>query len=130
MRVLNLNKVKQLSKEILIVDDEPTLLFVLNHYLSPEGYSVTKANNGEQAFDLTKKINFDFIISDISMPIMDGITFFQKLREQDNLTPFLFITAYEDKVEGIDSLNLPYNGFIVKPCIKENLLSILKENLK
>ncbi len=69
------------EKYILIVDDEPTLLEFLDIYLSEEGYTVERASNGLEAIKMTEVHDYDAIITDVMMPVMDGIEFYKKLSE-------------------------------------------------
>ncbi|VAV83018.1 hypothetical protein MNBD_DELTA01-673 [hydrothermal vent metagenome] len=67
------------EKYILVVDDEPTLLEFLDIYLSEEGYRVERASNGLEAIKMTEVRDYDAIITDVMMPVMDGIGFYKKL---------------------------------------------------
>jgi len=84
------------EKYILVVDDEPTLLEFLDIYLSEEGYTVERASNGLEAVKMTEFRNYGAIITDVMMPVMDGIEFYKKLSEvSPQLTErVIFISGY------------------------------------
>jgi len=84
------------QKCILVVDDEPTLLEFLDIYLSEEGYRVERASNGLEAIKMAETRDYDAIITDVMMPVMDGIEFYKEL---SSVSPHLagrviFISGY------------------------------------
>ena len=66
-------------KRILVVDDEVQIRTVLTHMLEQEGYAVQVAENGEEGLDLIGKIAFDLVITDMVMPVKDGLEFIMEL---------------------------------------------------
>ncbi len=84
------------EKYILVVDDEPTLLEFLDIYLSEEGYRVERASNGLEAIKMTEVRDYNAIITDVMMPVMDGIDFYKKLSTvSPHLTErVIFISGY------------------------------------
>lgn len=117
---------------ILIVDDEPVNLKVLNNHLSLQGYEVVKANNGQDA--LTKVLNgepFDLIVLDIMMPRMSGYEVCHRIRARYSASelPIVMLTAknrVSDLVEGFD---VGANDYIAKPFSRDELLSRIKIHL-
>ena len=83
---------------ILFVDDEPAYRQMLETFLKTEEWVVYSAANGEEALKRIQEVEIDFIISDIYMPIMDGLKLHAKIREipKHETTPFLFISGYSD----------------------------------
>ncbi|VAW38511.1 hypothetical protein MNBD_DELTA02-622 [hydrothermal vent metagenome] len=84
------------EKCILVVDDEPTLLEFLDIYLSEEGYRVERASNGLEAIKMTEVRDYDAIITDVMMPVMDGIGFYKKLTDTSPhlMDKVIFISGY------------------------------------
>ena len=113
-------------KSILIVDDEPSIRKIFSHFLGKEIERVDLAEDGLIGLQMAKNYEYDLIISDISMPNMDGMEFFEQLRKQGIKTDFVFITAYDDKEKEIQALGLPYQGFNVKPINRSALLSLIE----
>ena len=81
-------------KKILVVDDDKILRTVLKHTLEQQGYQVTAAASGKEALVLFEKDTPDIVVSDVSMPEMDGFDFCRQLRSQPSgqLIPFIFLS--------------------------------------
>ena len=79
---------------ILVVDDEQSIREMLEIYLMREGHEVICEENGEKALALCKKTSFDVVISDIKMPMMDGMTLLNRVKELSPDTIFIMITAF------------------------------------
>jgi CheY-like chemotaxis protein len=83
---------------ILVVDDEQAYRVLLEDYLRPQGWSVHTASNGEEGLTRLRETKIDLIISDVYMPVMDGLKF-QEARNAIpgcSQIPFLFVSAYSD----------------------------------
>lgn len=87
--------------KILFVDDEDTIRELFWEYFKDE-FNVTLASDGQEALAISNQNTFDLIISDISLPKLNGIQFIQKLRADGNQTPFLVITGDSDIQIAID----------------------------
>ena len=93
-----------MSKRVLIVDDEPRYLRLLEANLRTEGYEVATAQDGVQAVDIFSSQPIDLILLDIMMPRMDGFSTCQRIREYSNV-PIIMLTAKgeeQDRVRGLD----------------------------
>ena len=91
---------------ILLVEDEPSLLKIIEKRLKEESYSVDTAKNGRDAENYINSAQYDCIILDIMIPFIDGLTLLRKMRLKKISTPVLFLTAkdtVEDMVIGLDS---------------------------
>jgi PAS domain S-box-containing protein len=119
--------------KILIVDDKPENLYLLELILKGSGYITASAKNGEEALDLARKDIPDLIISDILMPVMDGFTLCREFKKDENLcnVPFIFYTAtYTDPKDEEFALNLGADKFILKPKEPDEFISIIEGVLK
>ena len=108
---------------VLIVDDDPKLLKMLQRTLTYENLNVLTATNGLEALPLVQAHKPDLIILDWMMPKMDGLTFVQRLREADNQTMILMLTArdaIENRVEGLES---GADDYLVKPFAPAELVA-------
>ena len=108
---------------ILIVDDDPKLLKMLQRTLTYEGLSVVTATNGLEALPLVQTSKPDMIIVDWMMPKMDGLSFIQRLRDDENKTLVLMLTArdaIENRVEGLES---GADDYLVKPFAPAELVA-------
>jgi DNA-binding response OmpR family regulator len=84
------------NKKILIVEDSKSYLFILTETLRNAGFTVVTAENGEDGLDAIKNENPDLILSDITMPKMDGIVMSKKLKESNIQIPIIFLTNMGD----------------------------------
>ncbi len=83
---------------ILLVDDEPHYLMLLGDFLRNQGWTVLTAENGEDALDKLRQHTFEIVISDIYMPVLNGIDLQKAMRQMPGCekTPFIFVSAYAD----------------------------------
>ena len=110
---------------ILIAEDDRELRQLFSHVLAKNGYSVVGVTNGKEALDEIDAGYFDLIISDIMMPVMDGYEFVRTLREAENHTPVLMITAKD----AFDAMQLGFmsgtDDYLVKPInVNEMILRV------
>jgi len=108
---------------VLVVDDDPKLLKMLQRTLVYEGLNVLTANNGLEALPLVENQHPDLIIVDWMMPKMDGISFINRLRDAEDKTMVLMLTArdaIENRVEGLES---GADDYLVKPFAPAELVA-------
>jgi two-component system alkaline phosphatase synthesis response regulator PhoP len=112
-------------KKILIADDEPDILEIVQYNLQNEGYEVTTAKNGNEAIEQAKRFNPDLIILDIMMPGKNGIEVCNILRMQPafNDTLIIFLTALSDEGTEVKGLETGADDFITKPVSPKVLIS-------
>lgn len=111
---------------ILIVEDEKALSRVLVKIFEKNYYSVDAVYNGQEALDYIATSNYDIVLMDVMMPVMDGITALKKIRADGNQIPVLLLTAkseVDDKVMGLDS---GANYYITKPFDTKELLAAVR----
>lgn len=119
------------KETILIVEDNQILREGLRDILSYEGFSIFTAVHGQDALDQMRTITPDLILSDISMPEMDGITFFKSVRSHSDWVtiPFVFLTARGEKDDVLTGKNLGVEDYLIKPLSREELLTAVKGRL-
>ena len=102
---------------ILIIDDEPEILELLNVLITSEGYEATKALNGVEAFALLEQHKFDAIVSDVQMPEMNGYQLVTNVRENPATKdiPFVFVSALTTLEEMLQGYELGADEYIKKP---------------
>jgi two-component system, OmpR family, alkaline phosphatase synthesis response regulator PhoP len=112
-------------KKILIADDEPDILEIIQYNLQNEGYEVITAKNGNEAIDQAKRFTPDLIILDIMMPGKNGIEVCNILRMQPafNDTLIIFLTALSDEGTEVKGLETGADDFITKPVSPKVLVS-------
>ena len=117
---------------ILCVDDEPNVLKFLEAVLVPNGYEVIKAEDGEEALEKLKEERIDLVLSDVTMPKMDGFEVCRRIKGDDRYRniPVVIITgltAKQDRIKGIDA---GAEDFISKPIDPAEVLARIKMLLK
>lgn len=111
---------------ILVIEDEPSLLKIISKRLKEEGYSVDIAKNGREGDDFINSAEYDCMIIDIMLPMIDGLTLLRKLRAKKITTPVLLLTArdsIDDKVIGLDS---GADDYLTKPFSFDELLARIR----
>ena len=108
---------------ILVVDDEPSYRMLLEHFLKDQGWTVCTASNGEEGLKKLRETKIDFIISDVYMPIMDGIKFQKAIHAIPEFAqiPFLFVSAFDDDYTMEAVRSSKYIGFMKKAKPVEEL---------
>ena len=118
-----------MKNQVLIVDDESFMRDALHQVLSLEDYDIFEAENGKSALDLFETHEFDLVITDVLMPVCDGITLFKKIRENFPETKIIFITAYVAKNSELRLASLNPDGYIYKPFTIHDILTICRTSL-
>ncbi|MDZ4662271.1 MAG: response regulator [Pseudomonadota bacterium] len=113
--------------KILVVDDEILLVELLAMQLEGLGCPIVTANNGEEALEkLESNVDVSLIISDVKMPIMDGITFLKRIRERGSVVPVMFFSAYGDRATLKQAWKEGAFDFLEKPINEEDLVRKVK----
>ena len=112
-----------MGERILIVDDEEDIRVVLDISLSDLGYEVYTAENGQEALRVLSEINPPIVLTDIRMPVMDGIELLRRVKQANPETEVIMVTGHGDMDLAIKSLKYEATDFITKP-IKDEVLEI------
>ncbi len=107
--------------KLLVVEDESSLREVIVEALEGSAHEIQTATNGQEALQLLAKGTYDAILSDIGMPVMDGLTFLAEVRNRGIETPLVFLTAYGDKANIQKAIQLGANDFLDKPFTSATL---------
>ncbi len=111
--------------KVLIAEDDGDLRHLFQHVLIQNGYVVKGVSNGQEGLDELDKENYDLVISDIMMPVMDGYTFIRILRERGKNMPVLMITAKDAFNDMYMGFHLGTDDYMVKPInINEMVLRV------
>lgn len=115
---------------ILVAEDERDLNGIITTCLEREHYSVDSCYDGREALDYLECAEYDAVILDIMMPVTDGLSVLKEMRQKNNSTPVLLLTAkdsIEDRVTGLDA---GANDYLVKPFAFEELLARIRVLLR
>jgi signal transduction histidine kinase/FixJ family two-component response regulator len=112
-----------MDNKLLLVDDEEGIRKVLGISLSDSGYEVLTAENGEEALEIFRRENPSIVLTDIKMPVMDGIELLRKIKDENPDTEVIMITGHGDMDLAIKSLKYRAIDFVTKP-INDDILEI------
>ncbi len=118
-----------MKTRILVVDDEPRYLRLMEANLETEDYQVIKANNGQEAVDLVAEHQPDLVLLDIMMPILDGFEACERIREFSSV-PIIVVTARGEENARVRGLDLGADDYIVKPFSATELLARVRAVLR
>ena len=115
--------------KVLIVDDSVSMRQMVAFTLTSAGYQVTEMGDGQQALEAAKKTQFDAVVSDVNMPVMDGICLVRNLRAISNykFTPILLLTTEASSDKKSEGKAAGATGWIVKPFNPDQLLATIKK---
>lgn len=116
-------------KRILVVEDEKYMLNLLSIHLGKE-FTVIEAKDGALALEFLKDQVYDLIILDVMLPYVDGWTICEKIREEDNNTPILMLTARHDILDKVKGFEIGADDYLVKPFEFEELKARVKALLR
>lgn len=118
-----------MSANILIVDDEDRYLRLMECNLAAEGYNVLKASNGQEAVDIAVKEHPDLILLDIRMPVLDGFSACERIREFSSV-PIIMVTVFGKEIDRVHGFDLGADDYIVKPFSVNELLARVRAVLR
>ncbi len=117
-------------KKVLLVEDDHNLGNLLREYLDAKGFECTLANNGKQGFEKFIAGHFDICILDVMMPLKDGYTLAEEIRQTDKVIPIIFVTAKSLKEDRLMGFNKGADDYLSKPFSMEELLLRVKAILR
>jgi len=120
-----------MSARILTVDDSASIRLTTNVALSGAGYSVTEAINGAEGIQKATSAAYDLIVTDLNMPVMDGLTMIRELRKIPSQMgiPIIFLTTESDGSIKEQAKAAGATGWLTKPFDPENLVKIVRKVL-
>ena len=114
---------------ILVVEDEASIAEVVSLYLKRAGYSVQIASDGKQALAILQKQIPDFVILDLMLPQMDGLSLTRWLRDRSDV-PIIMLTARREEIDRIAGLEMGADDYVVKPFSPQELVSRVRAVLR
>lgn len=123
--VVEVNQVDLKNLNILLVEDSPDNQFLIQKMLGKTGAKITIANNGFEGLEMALAGNFNVVVMDIQMPIMDGHQAVQALRAKGYTVPVVALTAHAMKEEGERAVTSGFTHFLTKPINRKSLTDML-----
>lgn len=118
------------DKKIVIVEDEPSLVFTLQDTLESEGYQVFVAEDGQHGIEIVKEQNPDLMLLDIMLPGMSGYDVCKKIREMKYTFPVIMLTARDQEIDKVTGLNIGADDYMTKPFGVKELLARIQARLR
>lgn len=119
-----------LTKTILIVDDEISIVTLLQYNLEQAGFKVITAHDGQEGFDKAVSVNPDLILLDLMLPKLDGMEVCKGLRMQKMNTPIIMLTARDDEFDKVLGLELGADDYMTKPFSPREVVARVKAVLR
>lgn len=123
---------------ILVVDDEPNYLIVLSELLRDEGFEVFTASSGKDGMSQVLEVDLDLVLTDMQMPVMNGLQFLDAIKEINTNLPVIMITAFAEVDKAVAAMQAGAFNYLAKPFSNDELLvnvnkaiqhySLIKEN--
>ncbi len=112
-------------KSILIIEDDPEIIKLLEIHLTDLIYTTSKAMDGELGLNMALENDYDLILLDLTLPTMDGVEICKKLRKTKN-TPIIMLTAKSEEIDRVLGLEIGADDYITKPFSIRELLARIK----
>ncbi|MBL1201872.1 MAG: response regulator transcription factor [Nostoc sp. GBBB01] len=115
---------------ILVVEDDVQLAEMLMEALTDRQYVVDIAQDGEEAWDCIKGLEYDLVVLDITLPKLDGVSFCQRLRSRNHTIPVLMLTARDTLADKVTGLDAGADDYMVKPFEMPELMARIRALLR
>lgn len=119
-----------MNKKVLVVDDEQSIVTLLQYNLEQAGYTVVTAMDGEEGIQLAADENPDLMVLDLMLPKLDGIEVCKQLRQQKIMVPILMLTAKDDEFDKVLGLELGADDYMTKPFSPREVVARVKAILR
>ena len=119
-------------KRALVVEDDPDIVELIDHYLRPEGFEVEGLGNGRQALERLRGGGFDVAILDLQLPGLDGLSVCAELRrdKRTRALPVIMLTARGDEADRVVGLEVGADDYVVKPFSPKELVARVRALLR
>lgn len=117
-------------KKIIIVEDEPSLVFTLQDTLETEGYDVTVVTDGNEAVNKVTEVEPDLMLLDLMLPGKSGYDICKEIRDAKYTFPIIMLTARDQEIDKVAGLNIGADDYMTKPFGVKELLARIKARLR
>lgn len=116
--------------KVLVVDDEPDMIWAISNVLLSEGHSVVSVNSGEEALVKVKDLQLDLVLLDFRLPGMDGIQILERVKQMKPALPVIMVTGYGGIEEAVQAIKLGAAHYISKPFDNSQLVESVNKTLQ
>ncbi len=122
-------------KNILVIDDSPTIRTSVQFALKSLGHTIHQAENGQKGLELADQLisqngELAICVVDVNMPEMDGITFVKEFRKRDKFTPVLVLTTESEDAKMKEGKEAGASGWMVKPFKPNDLVAVVQKLIR
>jgi len=117
----------KLRMKILIAEDNKMNQHLMSKYMSKLGWEAVIVDNGLLATEASRSFDFDVILMDIDMPVLDGIEATRYIRVFNKQIPIIALTAYADEQMRTECAEAGMNAFLAKPCSRDDIKAVVAE---
>jgi DNA-binding response OmpR family regulator len=118
------------KKNILVIDDDKSILRTFTRILQKSGYEIDVAETGKEAIEKSKKKNYDLALIDIRLPDMEGTDLLVKMKPNMKNAIKIMITGFPSLETGVKALDEGADAYLVKPVKPEELIALIEEKFK
>jgi DNA-binding response OmpR family regulator len=118
------------QKKIMVIEDEPSLVFTLRDTLENEGYEVFVSETGINAMEMVRSVRPDLLILDVMLPGVSGFEICKQIREEKYTFPVIMLTARDQEIDKVTGLNIGADDYITKPFGVKELLARIQARLR
>jgi DNA-binding response OmpR family regulator len=118
------------KKNILVIDDDKSILRTFTRILQKSGYEIDVAETGKEALEKSKKKTYDLALIDIRLPDMDGTDLLVKIKPNMKNAIKIMITGFPSLETGVKALDEGADAYLVKPVKPEELIALIEEKFK
>jgi len=118
------------KRNILIVEDEPSIVTLIKYNLEKAGFLTEVAYDGEEAIERTKEYSYDLIVLDLMLPKMDGMEVCKSIRKNNDYIPILMLTAKDNEYDKIYGLEMGADDYLTKPFSPKELIARINAILR
>src|SRR5471030_363590 len=119
-----------MAYRVLVVDDETAIREAIRMTLEYEGYKIEEARSGQDAIDKATKVDYDAILLDIKMPVLDGIEVLENLKEQKVKSPVVMVSGHGDVHTAVECTKRGAFDFLEKPLNRDKLLLTVRNAIR
>lgn len=121
---------KKINKKVLIVEDDPNFVSILKQKFDQEGFSVIVAQDGKAGFSSFKTENPDIIVSDMLLPLMQGLDMAKEIRKSNSEAPVIFLTNVKDEAHLDDFKKIKHTDYLIKSDVRlDDIVKLVKKRL-
>lgn len=128
--ILDKKRGSAVDRSILIIEDEPAIVTLIKFNLEKEGYKTDVAYDGEEGIEKLGKNTYDLVVLDLMLPKVNGVDVCKRVRQEENFTPILMLTAKDNEYDKVHGLEMGADDYLTKPFSPKELVARIQAILR